>query len=141
MINSTALSFPGNILVSQVRIARPTDQLEAVQRFYCDGLGLSLIGSFRGHEGYDGIMLGLPDRTYHLEFTQKASGSPCPAPSEDNLLVLYVLNPLERAAIYQRLEGIGAKPVQPENPYWVGKSRTYADPDGWRVVICSEVGI
>jgi catechol 2,3-dioxygenase-like lactoylglutathione lyase family enzyme len=141
MTKITALNFPGNIRVSQVRIARPTDQLEAIRRFYCDGLGLPLIGSFSGHEGYDGIMLGLPDRTYHLEFTQKASGSPCPAPSEDNLLVLYVLNPVELEAMYQRLEGIGATAVQPDNPYWVGRSRTYADPDGWRVVICCEVGV
>ncbi|MDP3421051.1 MAG: VOC family protein [Thiobacillus sp.] len=141
MANTPALNFPGNVHVSQVRIARPTDQLEAIQRFYCIGLGLPLIGSFKAHDGYDGIMLGLPDHIYHLEFTRKASGSPCPAPSEDNLLVIYVANALEREAIYQRLERIGAKEVQPENPFWLGRSRTYADPDGWRVVICNETSV
>jgi len=72
--------------VTQVRIARPTDRLEEVVAFYRDGLGLPELTRFKDHAGYDGVMLGLPGSDYHLEFTSHADGSPCPAPSIDNLL-------------------------------------------------------
>lgn len=79
------MSFP----IQQIRVARPTDQLDELLRFYRDGLQFPLIGSFQDHAGYDGVMLGMPDGSVHLEFTQHQNGSPCPAPTEDNLLVLY----------------------------------------------------
>lgn len=82
--------WPDNMPVEQVRLARPTDKLEEVLRFYTEGLGLKIVGSFKEHNGYSGYMLGLPGTNYHLEFTQHAAGSPCSAPSRDNLLgVLY----------------------------------------------------
>lgn len=77
--------------VAQFRIARPTDQLEQIERFYCEGLGLKKLGGFKGHRGYTGIMIGLPDASYHLEFTEHVDGSPCPAPTGDNLLVFICL--------------------------------------------------
>jgi len=82
--------FPNGARVQGIRFARPTDQLERVTEFYREGLGLQVIGSFDHHAGYDGVMLGLPDASVQLEFTQHAHGSPCPAPTRDNLLVLYV---------------------------------------------------
>ena len=30
---------------------------------------------------------------------------------------------------------MGYPDVEPENPYWDGRSITLADPDGWRVVL------
>ncbi len=127
--------------VSQVRIARPTHQLARVVAFYRDGLGLREIGRFENHAGYDGVMLGLPDRTYHLEFTQRAGGSPCPAPTADNLLVLYLADAAQLASLRARLEQFGCTPVEPENPFWLRNSVTFADPDGWRVVLCAADGI
>ena len=62
--------------VAQVRIARPTHQLDKVVAFYRDGLGLRELSRFEGHDGYDGVMLGLPGLTYHLEFTQREGGRP-----------------------------------------------------------------
>ncbi len=44
--------------VVQVRVARPTNQLAAIERFYCEGVGLEKIGSFSEYQGYDGIMIG-----------------------------------------------------------------------------------
>jgi catechol 2,3-dioxygenase-like lactoylglutathione lyase family enzyme len=38
-----------------VRIARPTDQLDDVVRFYREGLGLPEIDRFAGHAGYRGV--------------------------------------------------------------------------------------
>src|SRR6201986_2177983 len=85
-----AQEFADQVLVAQVRIARPTDRLEQVGNFYRDGLGLPELSRFANHDEYDGLMLGLPGRSYHLEFTHHREGSPCPAPSLDNLLVLYI---------------------------------------------------
>ncbi|MGZ6125930.1 MAG: hypothetical protein ACXWLR_13270 [Myxococcales bacterium] len=36
----------GVAVIAQVRIRRPTDQLERVVRFYRDGLGLPVLGGF-----------------------------------------------------------------------------------------------
>ncbi len=121
-----------------VRVARPTDRLEEVVRFYRDGLGLPVIGSFRGHAGYDGVILGMPDKRCHLEFTQHEEGSPCPAPTRDNLLVIYFEGDAPLLTIKARLESMGHQYVRPENPYWIGKSWTFEDPDGWRVVLTAE---
>ena len=134
-------TFAGDVTVAQIRVARPTDQLEEVVRFYRDGLGLAELGGFSGHAGYDGAMLGLPDRACHLEFTRHEHGSPCPAPSADNLLVLYIPDPADFAAMRVRMEALGVRPVPPENPYWRERGLTYADPDGWRVVLCRTSGI
>lgn len=81
-----------DLSVSQVRIVRPTDKLNEVVRFYKDGMGLRRIGGFKGHQGYDCEILGLPGISYHLEFTHHVNGSPCPAPTRDNLLVFYIPN-------------------------------------------------
>ncbi len=35
-----------NLNVVQFRIARPTDKLAEVERFYCEGIGLKKIGGF-----------------------------------------------------------------------------------------------
>jgi catechol 2,3-dioxygenase-like lactoylglutathione lyase family enzyme len=135
------LLFAGEVAVAQVRVARPTDRLDAVVRFYRDGLGLPELFRFADHDGYDGVMLGLPGRSYHLEFTHHRDGSPCPAPSRDNLLVLYIPDADQLARMRGRLTSLGHAPVTPENPYWQDKSVTFEDPDGWRVVLCETTGI
>lgn len=121
--------------VAQVRIARPTDKLDEVVRFYTLGIGLERIGGFKGHQGYDGEILGLPGISYHLEFTQHVDGSPCPAPTRDNLLVFYIPNQKVVNQIVERLRTMGYPSVPPENPYWEKDGVTIEDPDGWRVVL------
>jgi hypothetical protein len=127
--------------VAQVRIARPTERLQEVVAFYRDALGLCELDRFEDHHGYDGVILGLPGRTYQLEFTQHRRGGPCPPPTADHLLVLYIPHAGQILAIRERLERRGHRPVDPENPYWSGHSVTYEDPDGWRVVLCNGAGI
>lgn len=120
---------------TQIRIARPTDKLKELIQFYQQGLGLNIIGSFEGHDGYDGVMLGMPDASIHLEFTQHVNGSPCPAPTRDNLLVFYFeTNEAYKTAVDQ-MKQAGAKEVEPENGYWIDKSTSFEDPDGWGVVL------
>lgn len=133
--------WPDEIHIAQVRVARPTDRLKEVARFYCEGLGLKQIGSFEDHDGYSGVMLGLPGRAYHLEFTEHSEGSPCPAPTKDNLLVLYIPDEEAINRLVERLAALGHSPVPPENPYWEEKGLTFEDPDGWRVVLMNTEGI
>jgi uncharacterized glyoxalase superfamily protein PhnB len=125
------IDFP----IIQFRIARPTDKLAKVVEFYENGLGFKKLYSFENHEGYDGVMLGLPDSQHHLEFTSHKDGSPCPSPTKDNLLVLYISTQEKVIEIKNRLVLMGYNEVEPENPYWKGKSVTIEDPDGWRVVL------
>ena len=54
-----------------LRVARPTDHFDEAVRFYTEGVGLTVLGSFEDHEGFDGVMLGLAGAPYHLEFTRK----------------------------------------------------------------------
>jgi hypothetical protein len=75
----------------QLRFARHTERLDEVVRFYRDGIGLTEIGGFRGHDGYDGVFLGVPGSPAgaHLEFTSGGErGGPVPHP--ESLLVLYL---------------------------------------------------
>ena len=131
-------AFPNGATVEMIRVARPTQQLEAVVAFYRDGLGLPVIGEFRAHAGYDGVMLGLPGRDLHLEFTRDGHGTPGEAPTRDNLLVLYLPDETALERFRLSLTALGHAPVTPENPYWQGKSLTFEDPDGWRVVLLDQ---
>jgi catechol 2,3-dioxygenase-like lactoylglutathione lyase family enzyme len=128
--------------IAQVRIARPTDRLDEVVAFYRDGLGLPVVASFSGHAGYDGVMIGLPDRSCHLEFTHHQTGSPAPAPDSESLLVLYIPDRDVIDSLARRLAERGHYPVPSENPYWDERGAvTVEDPDGWRVVLMPTEGI
>ncbi|HEY4409019.1 MAG TPA: VOC family protein [Acidimicrobiia bacterium] len=135
------MGWPPTLPVAQVRIARPTDRLDEVVRFYHEGLGLPIVGGFEDHAGYTGVMIGLPGVGYHLEFTTHAEGSPCPAPTADNLLVLYMPDQQAVDALVERLGALGHRPVPPENPYWAGRGATVPDPDGWRTVLFVDPGL
>lgn len=129
------MSWPEGLPVLRIRFARPTDRLDEVVEFYRDGLGLVELGRFEAHDGYDGVMLGLPGSDVHLEFTSHEDGSACPAPSVDNLLVLYVDSEVAASLVAARLADMGYSDVEPDNPYWDGRSITIPDPDGWRLVL------
>ncbi|WP_397536499.1 VOC family protein [Rummeliibacillus pycnus] len=134
-------NWPNEMKVAQIRVARPTDQLDKIVEFYCRGLGLKKIGSFEGHRGYTGVMIGLPGFDYHLEFTQHIDGSPCPAPTNDNLLVFYMPDRKQIEEITDRLKSMGYDTVRPENGYWGELGVTIEDPDGWRIVLMNTSGI
>jgi catechol 2,3-dioxygenase-like lactoylglutathione lyase family enzyme len=132
----TSRPWPAILPVRNVRFARPTDQLDDVVRFYREGLGLAELGRFAGHAGYRGVLLGLPGMPYHLEFTQHDHGSPGPAPSRTNLLVLYFDDLTQVEQVASRLATLGHLPVEAENPYWTENGAvTIEDPDHWQVVL------
>jgi len=115
----------------QLRVARHTERLAEVVAFYRDGLGLVELGGFRDHAGYDGVFLEVPGTGTHLELTSGgAHGAPEPHP--ESLLVLYLG---DRAAVDAVAARLGAEPVAPANPYWAEHGLTFADPDGFRVVL------
>ena len=118
-----------------LRVARPTDHLDEVIRFYTDGIGLTVLGSFADHEGFDGVMLGIPGASYHIEFTRKRGHAAGRAPTQDNLLVFYLSDNQEWLQATDRMSAAGYQPVSSFNPYWDRSGQTYEDPDGYRVVI------
>ncbi|MEZ4768845.1 MAG: VOC family protein [Caldilineales bacterium] len=120
---------------AHLRIARPTDHLEDILRFYRDGLGFALIGSFQDHDGFDGIMLGHPGAAYHLEFTHKRHESAGRAPGRENLLVFYLPDADDWQRAVERMAAVGYHPVPSFNPYWDDRGATYEDIDGYRVVL------
>jgi catechol 2,3-dioxygenase-like lactoylglutathione lyase family enzyme len=116
-------------------VARPTDNLDAIVRFYRNGLGLQILAEFYDHEGFDGIMLGHPKAPYHLEFTRKAGHTAGKAPTEDNLLVFYLPDAEEWNNAITRMREQGYTPVASFNPYRDKQGKTFEDPDGYRVVL------
>lgn len=118
-----------------LRVARPTDHLEAIVRMYKDGLDLEIIGSFEGHQGFDGFMLGKAGTDYHFEFTQQRGHEVGRAPTKDNLLVFYLPDREKWEARCERMEAAGFKLVPSYNPYWDRAGKTFEDLDGYRVVI------
>lgn len=118
----------------QLRVARHTERLDEVVRFYRDGLGLTEIGGFSDHDGYDGVFLEVPGTGAHLELTAGA-GHRAPEPHPESLLVLYLGDEETVRATSVRL---GVDPVAPANPYWGEHGITFEDPDGFRVVLVPE---
>jgi GNAT superfamily N-acetyltransferase/catechol 2,3-dioxygenase-like lactoylglutathione lyase family enzyme len=116
------------------RIARPAHDLARSTRFYRDLLGLSVLGGFTGHAGYDGVFFALPGGG-ELELT---TGPAAPVPGTDeDLLVLYVSGSDELAAAGVRLTSAGVRQIPSANPYWNRWGRTFLDPDGYRLVIAT----
>jgi catechol 2,3-dioxygenase-like lactoylglutathione lyase family enzyme len=119
----------------QLRVARPTDDLDGVTRFYRYGLGLEVIDSFTDHAGFDGVMLGHAGGAYHLEFTHQPGHSAGRAPTPDSLLVFYLPDRIEWEQAVQRMIDLGYSPTPSYNPYWDIYGKTFEDPDGYRVVL------
>jgi catechol 2,3-dioxygenase-like lactoylglutathione lyase family enzyme len=114
-----------------LRVARPSDDLEALLPFYRDGLGLTLLARFDDHEGFDGLMLGSSEAHYHFEFTRARGHRAGRAPTLDHLLV----DKAEWQGAVDRMRGVGFEPVASFNPYWDHAGVTFEDPDGYRVVL------
>ncbi|WOT32988.1 VOC family protein [Streptomyces coeruleorubidus] len=123
---------------SHIRIARPSRDLAAAERFWREGLGLSVVwrsegGSEPGH--HDLLMLGWPDADWHLELVYESARPVEPCPTEEDLLVVYADGPVP-ADLIARLERHGGKRVESPNPYWNEGGVTIEDPDGYRLVLC-----
>jgi hypothetical protein len=102
---------------------------------YTKGLGLSIIGRFEAHQGFDGVMLGHPGGPYHLEFTVCHSHPIVPAPTPEDLLVLYIPDKPQWEDTCKSMEEAGFNSCTSFNPWWDQQGRTFEDADGYRVVL------
>jgi catechol 2,3-dioxygenase-like lactoylglutathione lyase family enzyme len=119
----------------QLRVARPSLDLDAATSFYTTGLGLDVLGTFADHAGFDGVLLGHAEWPYHLELTRRCDGPATPRCTDEDLLVFYLPDRAEWEAAVQRLHALGARSVPPSNPYWSAHGLTFRDPDGHRLVL------
>ncbi|HWS39383.1 MAG TPA: VOC family protein [Actinoplanes sp.] len=115
-----------------VRIARPCTDLGAAERFYVHGLGFDLLHRIAagGPGEHDLLIVGRRAANWHLELV---AAEVRPAPTEQDLLVLYLGGPVDDA-LTQRLTGAGGRVVS-QGPYWDRWGVTVADPDGYRLVL------
>ena len=120
---------------AHLRIARPTDRLVEIEQQYVAGLGFERLGGFVDHAGFDGVMLGHAGASYHLEFTQEAGVPAGGAPSAEHLLVFYLADTTVWKAACERAASAGWQRVPAHNPYWDHQGATFADVDGYRVVL------
>jgi len=119
--------------VMKFRVARHTAGLPAIIHFYRDIAGLEILGSFDGHDGYDGVFIGIRDADWHLEFTFSRD-MPMHHPDEDDLLVFYVKAEIELQAVREKFSRNGIIACEPKHPYWRTHGVLYKDPDGYGVL-------
>ena len=122
-------------MTPHLRIARPVRDLARSTEMYCRGLGLTILGNFTDHDGFDGVMLGHPGSHYHFEFTHCRAHPVTPGPTADDLVVLYIPEEREWHAWCNNMAAAGFKQVASFNPYWDTCGRTYEDADGYRTVL------
>ena len=123
---------------THIRVARPSRDLGAAERFYVDGLGLDVLWRTTEHVRgeHDLLMVGPPGASWHFELTHDPEDPLEPAPTEDDLFVVYLGTPPEESLV-ERLVATGGTRVPAHNPYWDEHGVTIADPDGYRLVLCS----
>ncbi|WP_406278150.1 VOC family protein [Embleya sp. NBC_00896] len=121
---------------TRVRVARPSRDLAAAERFYVDGLGLSVLWrtTERVSGEHDLVMVGLPGGNWHFELTNDPELPLDPSPTVEDLFVLYLGTPVP-ADLIERLVAAGGTRVAAHNPYWDEWGVTVADPDGYRLVL------
>jgi hypothetical protein len=81
-------------------------------------------------------MLGWPGASWHLELVGDPASDTLPAPTEEDLLVLYLDGPIDHD-VEQQLVAAGGKRAASRNPYWDRWGSTFVDPDGYRLVLSS----
>jgi catechol 2,3-dioxygenase-like lactoylglutathione lyase family enzyme len=116
------------------RHARHTNDLEKLEKFYTEIVGLEKLGEFNNHSEYNGLFLGFPGMDWHIEFTA-SNDDAVHTPDADDLLVFYPNNTDEYDAILSRIEEKQVPIQQSKNPYWVQNGVEILDPDGFGVVI------
>ncbi|MFD9129304.1 VOC family protein [Kitasatospora sp. NPDC059571] len=123
---------------TRIRIARPSRDLAAAERFYVQGLGLEVLWrtTERVSGEHDLLMVGLPGGGWHFELTRDPERPLDPTPTADDLFVVYLGAPVDEALV-DRLVAAGGTRVPAHNPYWDEFGVTVADPDGYRLVLCS----
>lgn len=124
-------------MFSRLRTARPTNDLAPLKRFYVEGLGCRVEGEWVDHDGFDGLVVGDGNGSWEVEFIVERGHRAPVAPGPEHLLVFYVADPDERDRCAASLDAVGGCRVPSNNPYWDAHGVTFADPDGYRVVLAA----
>jgi catechol 2,3-dioxygenase-like lactoylglutathione lyase family enzyme len=120
-----------------IRIARPSRDLAAAERFYVGGLGLTVLFRSTGDTArgtFDLLMVGPAGAPWHLELTRGSVDPVDPSPTPEDLLVIYFAGPVDQDLV-QRAVAHGGTIVPSHNPYWDEGGVSLADPDGYRLVL------
>ena len=118
----------------RLRSARPTNDLAALERFYA-ALGCEVVGRFEDHAGFDGLILGAPGQAWQVEFVRERGVTAPRAPTDEHLLVFYLDDEADLHRRADALVSLGAREVEPHNPYWLACARCFEDPDGYVAVL------
>jgi YycE-like protein len=123
---------------TRVRVARPSRNLAAAERFHVEGLGLEVLWrtTERVSGEHDLVMVGPRGGAWHFELTLDPEHPIEPTPTVDDLFVVYLDAPVTDEQV-ARLIAAGGTRVASHNPYWDEYGVTVADPDGYRLVLCS----
>lgn len=122
---------------AQIRVARPTRDLAATAAFYGDVVGLNELSSFEDHDGFSGVIFGLPDASRQLELI--SGEGIAPSPTAEDQLVLYLGWAEEVASQAAQIRAAGFEPVESPNPYWSRNGAVcFVDPDGYWLVLSPE---
>lgn len=94
---------------------------------------MPILASFAEHDGYSGVVFGIPDALRQLELVFHAEVEP--SPTAEDQLVLYLGSV---AAVEGRAAGLrtaGHEPQRPANPYWERRGAVaFVDPDGYWLI-------
>jgi catechol 2,3-dioxygenase-like lactoylglutathione lyase family enzyme len=127
-----------NFTTIPIRVARPSRDLEAVRRFWVDGLGLEVLWQSGpdAEGGHALLMLGAPGAAWHLELVGDEAAHASSNPGAEDLLVLYLGHAADDTLINRLLSHGGVRVTSP-TPYWQRWGLTIMDPDGYRLVLSS----
>lgn len=117
-----------------LRVARACSDLGQARRFYCDVLGLPVLAEFENHDGFDGLIVGHPGASWHLELVVER-GAAVRQPAAEDIIVLYEPDRAEFDILVRRAQSAGFARVPSNNPYWDRCGVTFEGPDGYRTAI------
>jgi catechol 2,3-dioxygenase-like lactoylglutathione lyase family enzyme len=120
-----------------IRLARPSRDLAAAERFYVHGLGLQVLyrATAESPDEHDLLILGWPQASWHLELVGGPNLKVSPSPTAEDLLVVYLSAPVDESLL-TRLEANGGRRIT-QGTYWDRWGVTLQDPDGYRLVLSS----
>lgn len=118
----------------QIRVARPSRDLDRAWAFYHEAVGLPITSSFDEHDGYSGVIFGLPDGAVQLELVFHADVEP--SPTDEDQLVLYLGSAEAVAGLATSIGNAGYEVKTASNPYWARECAiAFVDPDGYWLIL------
>lgn len=116
------------------RYARHTAKLDNLIYFYTSIFDFKILGEFKNHNGYDGVLLGKENQNWHLEFTQNKE-TPNSTFDDDDILVFYPETHEEYNSILENLKKYEVPILKPQNPYWEINGIYFEDCEHYKIVV------